>query len=428
MMNKKIFDILPPRQIEKKIVEESFLQKQSYQLRDQKIKSSRSRVPLFLCGKKTLIFISLILVGVGFFYFFTPTRAEIKIWPKTEHLIFETELIVNKQIKELDFLAKIIPAKIFEVERLIKEEFTATGSVLVERRAGGILWLYNYFSTTPQTLVARTRFVSADGKLFRTPERVVIPGKRYERGELIPGKIEIKVIADQPGEEFNIGPSRFSIPGFVGTARFIAFYGRSFEPMTGGKLKEVAQVNQRDLDQAKGVLKERAITTCFADLKEAIPKQFSFLEEAFKAEVLENLAGIEVGVKIEKFDLQTRIKCQTLAFKREDIRNFAMNFITAQIVEGKAIVPESLKIDHSFERVDIERGEMALYLTLIADVYSAIDQLSLQKGLVGKSLTEAQVLLENMPQINKVYIEFWPFWLKNLPENLDKISVELKFD
>ncbi len=420
-MNKKIIDILSPKETEKKADKEFSLQKPAWQ----------PKIPKFLGNKKTLIFISLILAAAGAFSYshFVLARAKIEIWPKTEHLTFETNLtVVDEKNKELDFLAKTAPGKIFERAEEITERFPSSDKLLIEKRAEGIIRVYNAYSTSPQILIAATRFVSADGKLFRTPTRITVPGGHYERGRLVPGFLDVKIRADRPGEEYNIGPTTFSIPGFVGTAKYAAFYGKSFKPMTGGKVKEVTVVSQRDLDRAKESLNEKAAEACFTALKNETTPEFNFLKEAIEVKILESSADAKVGTETEEFNFQAKARCRALAFKIEDIRNFALEFIATKMAENKIVVPESLEINYFLERIVLEKGEMVLSLTLTADVYSSIDRPFLQKGLAGKSLTEARVILENLPQVNRAYVGLWPFWLKDLPEDLNKINIKLRFD
>ena len=112
-----------------------------------------------------------------------------------------------------------IQGEVLEAEKEVSQNFTAHGKKLKSTKAHGTMRIYNNYSTAAQTLVATTRFISNEGKLFRTKERVVIPGGYYEGGKLAAGFIDIEVIADQPGEDYNIDPSTFSIPGFVGTSK-----------------------------------------------------------------------------------------------------------------------------------------------------------------------------------------------------------------
>jgi hypothetical protein len=400
-MSKKIIDIFPPKNESKK------------KMIIGKTEISSYKPPSFLSKKKNRYFVFLFLILVGFFlylYFVLPV-ARIKIWPKTQELNLKTELKIKEDI----------PVKVLEAEGIVNQQFPATEKFLKESKAEGIIRLYNNYSTRSQTLKARTRFVSPDRKQFRTPTQVVIPGKRREGGRWIPGTIDVRVVADQPGEEFNIGPTYFAIPGFLGLARYHKIYGRSYQSMFGSMIEETIRVSAGDLKTAKDVLEPLARDKCLTSLRDKILPGFDFLKEEIEIEVLERVTDVKVGTEIEKFNFQVGTRCRALTFKTGDIENFTNNFILAQLPENKAVISESLRIDKSVK-------EQTINLNLFFDIYSVIDKSFLQKELMGKSLKETRFFLEELPQINRVYVEFWPFWVESVPRELDKIKIELKFD
>ena len=170
-------------------------------------------------GKKGwLVLFLLLLFSVGSWAYLSLSKAQIEITPKTEALAFKTKLTVKKDIKNPDFENKIIPGKIFEKEISLSQEFPSTGKATKESRAEGIIRVYNNYRLR-QVLIANTRFQPPLEKFkpplekdetpwFRTLKRVVIPPKSY---------VNVKVVADNPGEKYNIEPSKFSVPGLVGT-------------------------------------------------------------------------------------------------------------------------------------------------------------------------------------------------------------------
>jgi hypothetical protein len=399
-MNKKVIDILPPQKKDKKEILIGRAEVSSY------------KPSSFLSKKKNqfYIFLFLVLIGIFSYLYYVLPVAKIEIWPKTEELNLETELKIEEDI----------PVKVLETEEVISQQFPATEKFVKESRAEGIIRLYNNYSTAAQALIARTRFISPDGRLFRTPVKVIIPGKRREAGKWIAGTTDIRVIADQPGKEFNIDSTYFSIPGFLGMAKYHKIYGRSYQSMTGGMREEIVRVGAKDLKAAENTLEPLVKDRCLISLRDKILPGFDFLKEEFEIEILERTADIEVGAEAEKFNFQIRAKCSALAFKTEDIENFAKNFILTQLSENKVIVPESLRIDKSIKRQTIN-------LNLIFNTYSIIDKLFLQKELAGKSLNEAEFFLEELPQIDRAYVDFWPFWVELVPEKLDRIKIELKF-
>jgi len=428
-MPKKIFDILPPKESEKKDFHPPTTGKEEFPgPKPLEFRLEKPGIRFPFRGKKNLVLSASILILAFLFCYFTLSKAEIEIWPDSEVLTFQTKLTINKEAEQSDFLNKVIPGQIFEVEKTLLEEFPSSGKALKEEKAGGIIRVYNDYSTSPQVLVATTRFVSADGKLFRAQERVTIPGGKYEGGKFVPGYLDIKVKADQPGPEYNIDPSTFSIPGFAGTARYTKFYGRSFQAMTGGFSEETPKVTQEDLDQAQKILEEKALQNCQTALREEISSEFILLEDTLDSSILETFSLARPNDELEKFSFQVKVGSRALVFKTEDVKNFAKDFILSQIPESRKLYQESLKINYLPETINLESGKIALTLDMEAKIYSDIGQINLKKELGGKSLTEAKLFLENQPQITEVRVTLWPFWVRKVPEDTEKIEIKLNLD
>jgi len=401
-----------------------------------------------------LVFSAFILV-FGFCYFTLP-KAKIELWPEVSLLDFETRLTVDKNKGQVSFSDKVIPGEILTKEKTLAAVFSSTGKVLKEKKTEGIIRVYNAYSTSPQVLIATTRFVSTEGKLFRTPAKVTVPGGRYEKGKLIPGEIDIKVVADQPGPEYNIGPSVFSVPGFAGTDRYTKFYAKSFQQMTGGFAKELSQVTEADLRKAEDVLTRQAKDESEVALKNELKTKgtslglnFEPLESNIQTEIVEKFSVARSGDEVKDFNYQVKAKSETLIFKKEDLENFIKEFIDSQIsqtpisegatagggegagvenVGKKKIDEESLKIEFSPDMVDLKSGKMTLSLKISAKVYQDIDVVSFKNGIAEKSAAETKFFLESQPGVNKVEVNFWPFWVRKTPEDLEKIKIELKID
>jgi len=392
--------------------------------------------------KKSLILVVVlvILILTGFFSYFALSRAQIEIWPETQTLNFKEKIEINSQKTQPDFSAKIFPGKIFEVEKELSQEFPATGETLKTAKAQGQIRAYNAYSDSSQVLIANTRFISAEGKLFRSLENVTIPGGVYdEKGKLTPGFLDIKVVAAEPGEEYNIGPSTFSIPGFAGTPRYTAFYGKSFSAMTGGFKGEASQVTQEDLDKAKDVLSNKLFEEGKTVLKNKISPEFVLLNEAISQEIIEATSSLQAGAEAQNFNFRVKIRLKSLAFKKSDLENFARGFILAKLPQDeffseedfwlkKKIQEESLKINYVFSSIDWKEEKIILNLEISAKIYPSLNETTFKKALFGKSLKETQILLADQPQIKKSEVKFWPFWVKKVPQKEEKIEIKLNLE
>jgi hypothetical protein len=74
-----------------------------------------------------------------------------------------------------------------------------------------VLTVVNHVSADPITLVANTRFETDDQLIFRTPQAITIPGKRGAAD----GTVEVTVVADRTGSQYDIGAARLTLPGLA---------------------------------------------------------------------------------------------------------------------------------------------------------------------------------------------------------------------
>jgi len=416
-MGKKFFDIIPPKQKDQGT---EFLDKRN-SVPLKKIKKKR----LFL---KSLVFcfVFLILVVISGLFFFS--KVEVQIWPEMEILTLEENLVIDLDVEISVFDEKIIPGRVFSNEKSASQEFFASSKVLKEEKAIGIIRVYNAHSTSSRTLVP-SRFVSADGKLFWSLKKIVIPGARYEKGKLVPGEIDVEVQAAEPGEDYNIGPSTFALPALAGSSLYTTIYGRSFSDMSGGFIGEASQISQEDIEEAEIALIEELKKESREFFKTTVPKDFVLLDETISQEIIEASSSLEAGTEAESFVFQVKIKSEGIGFKKSDLENFAKSRINLNMPEGTILQEESLEINQFLleEKID-EEGKIVLSLEIKAKAYSDIDLDKLKKALLGKSFKEARIFLENLPGVTKVELKSWPILKSKIPEDMEEIEVRLMLD
>lgn len=438
-MSKKFFDIIPPKKekyskdLEKVEVKEKNLKhEQLIPFNEKKEDLSKIKSKKLKLVSKSFILSSIVLVLVivlGLFFF---SKTKIDIFPETEIINLEKTIIINgsyDKFNEKDWVEdEIIPGKIFSSEKEYSEEFTASGKAVSESKARGIIRVYNNYSTRSERWVASTRFVSAEGKLFRSIKKETIPGGKYESGKLVPGYADIEVQAAETGEEYNIEASTFSLPAFAGTVKYTSFYGKSFDSMKGGFKGEVAQVTEQDLNKAKNNLAERAKAESREFLKSNLSTGFILEDEAILQEIIEESASVEVGSKTEHFNYNLKINSQGIGFERENIEKLAIALLDLNISEDKRIQEEGLEINYYIKSVDIESGEIEINLKVKAKSYSNIQIEELKKAIFGKSSEEAKIFLDNCSGINSVEIKSWPLFRRKIAEDLNKIELKLRLD
>ena len=430
-MDRKITDILPPKKgrFVKKIIREVEEREEPIVSEEKEERRKKPSLPPKITG--VIVAFIVLVLAAGFSYFYL-SQAIIDFWPETQTLNFETKITADTTRETADFDEKIIPGKVFEKEKTLTKIFYSSGKVQKENKAAGTILVYNEYSTDDQPLVPTTRFVSSDGKIFRTPERVTIPGGHYEQGKFVPGEINITVVANEPGSEYNIEPSTFSIPGFAGSALYTKFYARSFQPMTGGFSEEVPQITEEDLESAENILskqaKEEVEELLKNDLGQQVISEFEFSNKAIKTEVIEIFTMAQAGDEAEEFNYQVKVKSETIIFKSKDIEGLVKEYILPQVPEGKKVYEDSLSINYDPETTNLESGKMVLSLDISIKAYSDVNMVALKPGLKERSQLEAKIFLEEQPGVDKVKVKLWPFWVLKVPGSEDKIKFNLNVD
>ena len=177
----------------------------------------------------------------------------------------------------------------FEIMRLSAEEsglVTATGISSSGQKAGGKITVYNNYSNAPQKLIINTRFQTSDGKIYRIREPIVIPGM---------GVKEATVYADQAGEEYNIGPADFTLPGLKGGARFEKVFAKSKSAMSGGSSGNARVVKKEDIDSVKASINDKIKNRLAEMFSTQKPESYLLFADAVKIEYLENPDNPKVG-------------------------------------------------------------------------------------------------------------------------------------
>jgi hypothetical protein len=461
-MDKKIFDIIPPKRLhnlqeeavpevlEKVVIKEpAILEKpvrkiirkdmnsssqqtveDEFLLRDIPAVKRKPSRPKFVLKKKTVflaVLAVILIAGTVSAYFFLPV-VKIEIWLKTDNLNVKQEVEINKETKTIDAPNHVLPGRIITEEQTLSKEFKATGKVIKEEKAEGIIRIFNDYSTASQPLVAATRFVSDEGKLFRLVEKAVVPGQSTEKGKLVPGFIDVLVRADAAGPDYNIGASTFSIPGFAGTPRYTAFYAKSSLAMAGGFKGESLAVSSEDLENAK-----KSLT---AEIKEKINNVFEnralpglvLAQEKNPIIIINDSSGVKPGQATETFSYEVKAKGRAILLSEEDLKKIAKTYFINELTEDQKFLTDSIKINSLVKEIDEALGTAKLALDISGKTYKDLEAGFVKDQLKGRSVQEVEKSFKELSQISQAKIRIVPSFIKNLPQDVRKIELKINFD
>jgi hypothetical protein len=354
-------------------------------------------------------------------------KAEIVLTPKTEPIILNLEMTIDKNIQSSDFQTNKIPGQIISVQKEKEEEFNATGKKKIYEKARGIITVYNEWGSSSQMLVASTRFLSKDGKLFRTTKTISVPGFKRVEGKDIPGTIDVEIVAAEAGEEYNIKPTAFTIPGFEGSSKYAGIYGRSAEAMKGGKVGEATVVSKDDLEKAKEFLSQGIKEETISALEDEAPEGYKLLDAAIQEPEIEYISNVEVEAIAEKFIMKAKSFVQAIIFSEAEIKKIALENLFSKLSDQKEIVSEDEIFDYGGPNLDIAQGQMILPVHLEGIVRWKINPLLIKEDLLGKNEAELKTYLSDLKEIEKAKVSFWPFWVKRVPLTANRVDINIEY-
>lgn len=378
--------------------------------------------------KIVFTFLAAVLLSLGFIVFILVSQAKIKIVPGKKDFSVNIPVVISDRITKPDEVYGMIPGELIQVEKIVSKTFAASGDKEVFQKAEGEIAIYNNFSVASQPLVATTRFQTPEGLVFRILKAVTVPGKIKVGNEFKPGEVKVKVLADRAGEEYNIEPAEFKIPGFLGSPKYKGFYAKSFSSFSGGFVGRSSFVTKEDLKKAEDGVRQEAINDVKNEL--ALLKDFKILEEALEIEtekmpdsVNAPLSGANVGDLVKEFKVSLKAKARVLAFKESDVIDLISQYVSNS--QNVKIIRNGLSISYNEPKLNKEKMELSLKLTSWGKTAENIDKEKIITEILGKKVPEIKRYLGNLKEIESAQVFLSPFWVKTIPKNRDKVKVEI---
>src|SRR3989344_689360 len=364
----------------------------------------------------------LLLVGTSWFAIEKLPKAEIQITAKKSVWEYHDSILTDKAAT-VNAKTATVPNQVFTQKKNADLKFPATGRKQISRKAGGLLTVYNSYSSEPQSLVASTRFVTPDGNVFRLEDKLTVPGAKIQSGKIIPSSIETKVIADQPGPDYNLGPiSVLTIPGFKGTPKYQGFYGELKGATAGGFVGEAAYPTDSDIAMAKQKLLETLKSSVLTDLQSQVPKEFKVLEDAVQFTILNQTVKTDTDEQ-GQFSIFGEGQGTVLAFREEDVLGILRQ--RAMENQGNQFEIMDTELKYGLVRIDSKVGKMSFLVDFKANLRYIVDTVALLDKILGKPEIELKSTVFALPGVENPKVSLWPFWVKTVPINPERITIKV---
>jgi len=363
--------------------------------------------------------LAVLLIGAGIGVNLLMGGAEITVHPRFKDVTVSADFVAKKNAG-----ADELSYELLTLEAEGDRQVSASGQEEVSQQATGKIMIYNE-TDQPQRLIKNTRFESPEGLIFKIEESVEVPAAPAgEAGAT--GVITAEVFADGPGEQYNIEPTRFTIPGLEGTDLYDRMYAESTEGFTGGFEGNRYIIDDAELKTAKQSLHNELRNTLLERLPEEVPAGFIHYDNAVTF-VFESQPATEYGDDLAT--IRESAMLQVPVFEEGEFAAFIAQ-ATVPGYEGSPVRitdPQALTFsypDRLTTTTDIsDESELPFTLSGSARIVWQYNEDALRNDLLGLSKTAIVTVLKGYPAIDRAEAEVRPFWSQSFPDNVEDIKI-----
>jgi cell division protein FtsL len=360
-------------------------------------------------------------------------QANITVYARSEPITRDLEVTVDKSVGVTDNDKLVIPGAMVNRDVSLTKSFPTTGTKNVGTKASGEVQLYNFTKNILTLKAATTVLIVGDKKFLFTkdvtglrPTATIGTGADAEVDptSLIP---PVGIVAQNPGEDSNIAANtKFNIVNAALGNQNV--YGVDTVALSGGSTKVVKILTQADLDNAAASMTNAIAGQAEEDLKsESKDADVKILPTGVNKEVLAKTANKNVNDQVDTFDMTMIAKISGLSYKESDVKNVIKQKITSVLSDDKYLVPDADEtVSANFKSLDVPNGKGVLSAHYETVAAYKVDTSNLSKILAGKDAEGIKQILLSKPEIDRVDVEFSPFFVNKAPKLNGKIHIEQK--
>lgn len=373
-------------------------------------------------GLVIAVVVFLLVIGGGLTASALMSGAEVTVYPKhrepTVNATFEA-----KKMAQADELAYEVMTLEAEGERQV----SATGEEMVTEQTTGTIFIYNKQQTEPIRLVTNTRFESPEGLIFKISDPAIVPGYTTdENGQIVPGVTTAEVYADEAGEEYNIAPSRFTVPGFKGEPEFENIYAESTSNFTGGFDGMKFIIDDAELQTAQQALRTELRDSLLERIDAEKPAGFVVFKDAVTF-TYESLPSVAYGDNLAT--IKEKVLLRIPMFKEEDFAAYIAQATVPGYDKAPVRITDPLVMSFSYTSATTSASDISNMTSLSFNlggkpqIVWSYDSEKLKADLVNANKNALTSVLGSYPAIERANAVIRPFWKTKFPTQIDEIQI-----
>lgn len=368
-----------------------------------------------LYRKIAFSFVALTLVLLAVIFYFSFVKVDIILIPNQERVsnnmifdVYDGDKHTNPEKNSIIGLVKKVKIK-------NSKDYEATSAEVIGKEAVGKVKIVNNYNKN-QPLVASTRLLTSDGKLFRLGETVNIPAG---------GFIEASIYADEPSPEMAIPPTKFTIPGLWAGLQDKIYAESQGDVVYRQKVKK--NISQEDIDNGIRDLKQQLLAGAKAEINDKYKEYDQIIYKIDENSITSETKG-RVGEEKESFSILMEADVIVVAFNDQTAIELAKQKFISALAENKELLSfDEENIVYALNNYDNVEGLATVNATFEGKVtLKENSQIVDVNKILGLNKDQLNVYLENVPEIAGFEIKFYPSFITKVPRLVDRVNVEVK--
>ncbi len=364
-----------------------------------------------------LWFIGIVTVLFLFFAFSVVfSETSVDVHPKTASISIDETYTASTASSTAD-----VPYMVTTVTASSSQQAESTGSEYQEARSSGELTIHNEGSDSIR-LVARTRFESPEGNVYRIQEPVQVPAQSGGT----PGSVTVTAVAAEAGNEYNTRTKeQFSVPGLAGSGDDQEVYATLASPMTGGIAGEVPVVSSSTKQNLVNSLSSNLEARLVEKLGNELPAGVVVYDQgrffSFNTNTDNSDSSQEAQVTVQG-------SLHAITFDQRALSAALMESAGVEVADDANVRVQGLEdFDFSIENIEeFSPTEDQSFTFNIAGDSVAVWQYndrSLARDMRGLRKDSLDEVLSSYDNIEEAEVTTRPFWKRSLPTEAEDITV-----
>lgn len=388
-------------------------------------KSASKKVPDFSRFRKKLF----ILIGAGVLLVATLVWAFVFAPAATVIITARTTAVPVSGVVTLSTTTNAETGAIKATTQTLQKEasvqFEATGEKDVGEKATGTV-RFTTSSPTTQTIAAGTILTTSGGLTFTLSTAVSLPGATldFACGGICPGTANGTATASESGEKYNAATGNLTGAPSGVSARFT-------NPTGGGTSKVVPMVTATDVQAASEKLVAQSTDAIKTELEGKFSGDVTVISASFVADRAAAVSTPAVGSEAsdKKATLTSQVTYRLTGVERSELETYLTQVLKKQMQDQTTQKVYKTGVDTATLNDYAQRGDTSsVRLVATGHIGPVIDESEIKEKVAGKRFGDIQAQLTQIEGVSDVQVKFSYFWVRTVPNDLNKIKVEFNVE